>query len=111
MAEEFLSEEYDSRPVFAFGDYELDTQRYQLRRNTMLVEVEPKVFDLLIYLVHHRQRTVSREELLAQLWPGQVISDAALNRCVARARKAIGDDGKTQTSHQNPAWPGLSLCR
>lgn len=81
---------------YMFGDYELDEHLYQLRRVGEVVEVEPKVFDLLVYLVQHQERVVSKDELLEQLWPGQVVSETALTQCIMAARKAVGDDGTRQ---------------
>ena len=82
--------------VYRFNDYELDTSRYGLTRNGEAIEVEPKVFDLLRYLIEHHDRMVSREELFEKLWTGQVVSDTSLSNQIKAARKAIGDDGKTQ---------------
>jgi DNA-binding response OmpR family regulator len=79
--------------VYAFGEFTLDDQLYQLRRAGEAVKVEPQVFKLLTYLIVHRDRVVSREELFEQLWPGQVVSEAALTYCMAKARKAVHDDG------------------
>jgi DNA-binding winged helix-turn-helix (wHTH) protein/tetratricopeptide (TPR) repeat protein len=82
--------------IYVFGDFELDDRLYGLHRAGQPIEVEPKVFDVLAYLLHSRDRTVSRDELIEQLWPGQVVSEAALTQCVARARKALQDDGMKQ---------------
>lgn len=81
---------------YTFGDYELDEQLYQLRRTGELVEIEPKVFDLLVYLIEHHDRVVSKDELLDKLWPDQVVSETALTQCIMAARKAVGDDGARQ---------------
>jgi len=81
---------------YVFGDCELDAHLYQLHRAGELVELEPKVFDLLVYLIQHHDRVVSKDELLGKLWPGQVVSEAALTQCVMAARKAVGDDGTRQ---------------
>jgi DNA-binding winged helix-turn-helix (wHTH) protein len=82
--------------VYVFGECELDDQLYQLRRRGKVVELEPKVFDFLAYLICQRDRVVSRNELMEQLWPGQIVSEAALTHCVAKARKAVQDDGSQQ---------------
>lgn len=79
-----------------FSGCELDVWNYVLRREGALVKVEPKVFEVLAYLARHRDRFVSREELFTQLWPDNIVSDAALTRCIAEARKAVGDDGTRQ---------------
>ena len=82
--------------LYAFGDYELDMQRYELRCAGTLLKIEPQVFDVLVYLVQHRDRTVTRQELLEHLWPEQYISDAVLSYCIMAARKAVGDSGRVQ---------------
>lgn len=84
--------------IFSFHPFELDEERRELRRNGDLVEVQPKVLDLLIFLVQHRGRVVSRNEALDAVWPGVFISDDALFRAVSRAREAVGDDGKRQVA-------------
>ena len=82
--------------VYIFQDCELDDRSYVLRRSRMPVKVEPKVFEVLVYLIHNRDRFVSRDELFTQIWPNHAVSDAALTRCIAEARKAVGDDGTQQ---------------
>jgi DNA-binding winged helix-turn-helix (wHTH) protein len=82
--------------IFAFGDFELDESLYQLRRKGEVVRLEPKVFDVLAYLVRRRERVVPKDELLAQLWPGEFVSDTVLPRCITAARKAVGDDPAAQ---------------
>ena len=82
--------------LYRFDECELDDRLYQLRRNGARVEIEPKAFDLLVYLLHQRDQIVAKDELLDKLWPGTVVSEAALTRCIARAREAIGDNGEQQ---------------
>jgi DNA-binding winged helix-turn-helix (wHTH) protein len=84
--------------LYAFGEYELDAQLYELRHAGTLLKIEPQVFNVLAYLIQHRDRTVPRQELLEQLWPDQYISDAVLSYCIMAARRAIGDSGRTQRS-------------
>src|SRR5262249_8556250 len=89
----------DSNPtaaVWTFGDLVLDVGRRELLRCGRPVAVEPKVFDLLAYLVRFRHRVVGRDELLDALWPEEHVSDAALSYSVKAARKAVGDDGAAQ---------------
>jgi class 3 adenylate cyclase/DNA-binding winged helix-turn-helix (wHTH) protein/tetratricopeptide (TPR) repeat protein len=82
--------------LYVFEGYTLDTRRYELRRGGMQVPVEPQVLNVLMYLVQHRDRVVSRAELFEHLWPEQYVSDAALERCIAAVRRAIGDSGRVQ---------------
>jgi DNA-binding winged helix-turn-helix (wHTH) protein len=86
----------ETRRRYAFGDYILDATRYELRRAGVLIPVAPRAFDLLAYLVQHAGQTVPKEELFAQLWATQFVTDSALTYCVTAVRKAIGDSGRGQ---------------
>lgn len=81
---------------YVFGDYMLDTQRYELHRAGVPIRVWPKVFDVLAYLIVHRDRLVSKQELLEHFWPQQVVGEAALNSCIKAVRRAAGDIGQEQ---------------
>ena len=82
--------------IYTFGDYELDTTLYELRAAGAPCPLEPRVFNVLAYLVQHRAHVVTREELLDHLWPGLRISDTLLNNYIMEARKAVGDSGQVQ---------------
>ena len=79
-----------------FADCVLDLERFELRRNAEIVEIEPKVLGLLTYLAHRPGKLVTRDELFAEGWPGVRVSDSALSRVVKEARRAVGDDGTSQ---------------
>lgn len=81
---------------YLFEDCALDTDRRELRRGTGLVSVEPQVFDLLVHLIRHRDRVVSKDDLLAAVWNGRIVSESALFNRINAARQAIGDDGDQQ---------------
>ena len=81
---------------YQFGSCELDTERVELRNSNELVAVEPQVYAVLLYLLRHSQRVISRDELLTELWRGRFVSDATLANCIKQARRAIGDDGEQQ---------------
>jgi TolB-like protein/Tfp pilus assembly protein PilF len=83
--------------IFRFGAYEVDLVRQELRHAGASVPVEPQVFDVLAYLVRHRERIVSKSELFDTVWQGRLVSDAALNSRISAARRAIGDNGNEQT--------------
>jgi DNA-binding winged helix-turn-helix (wHTH) protein len=82
--------------IFRFGDYSLDTDRHELRRAGTELPVEPQVFDLLAILIRNRERVVSKEELLAAIWGGRLVSDSTMNSRINLARNAIGDSGADQ---------------
>ncbi|RPI45599.1 MAG: transcriptional regulator, partial [Hyphomicrobiaceae bacterium] len=81
---------------YTFEDFALDTERRELRRGDAAVAVEPKVFDLLAYVVENRQRVVSRDDLVSNVWDGRIVSESAIARCINGARNAIGDSGEAQ---------------
>ncbi|HEY3629698.1 MAG TPA: winged helix-turn-helix domain-containing protein, partial [Jatrophihabitantaceae bacterium] len=82
--------------MYAFAGCELDPTRFELRRDGAPVRVEPQVFDVLVYLLAHRERVVSKAELLDAVWGERFVSDSALTSRLRAARRAIGDDGTTQ---------------
>jgi adenylate cyclase len=81
---------------FLFGDYVLDTERRELRRGPVLLSVEPQVFDLLLFLVRNRDRVVGKDDLLASVWGGRIVSESTLASRINAARRAIGDTGEQQ---------------
>ena len=82
--------------LYLFENYALDTGRRELRRGPDLVPLEPQVFDLLAYLIQHRERVVSKDDLLATIWEGRIVSETALTSRISSVRCAIGDDGQQQ---------------
>jgi TolB-like protein len=81
---------------FAFGDHVFDIERRELRRGGEPVVLEPQVFDLLAYLVVNRDRVVSRDDLIAGVWDGRVVSDSAITTRLNAVRRAVGDSGAAQ---------------
>src|SRR5207342_3013608 len=92
---------------FLFGDHTLDADRRELRRGAEPIAVEPQVFDLLIYLVENRDRVVSKDDLIASIWGGRVVSDSTLTSRINAARKAVGDSGDNQKLIRTIARKGL----
>ena len=82
--------------IYQFDEFVIDTQNYQLSNNGATVDVEPKVFDLLSYLIVNRSKLVTRDELFDNIWKGQIVSDTSLSNQIKAARKAIGDSGHSQ---------------
>jgi DNA-binding winged helix-turn-helix (wHTH) protein/tetratricopeptide (TPR) repeat protein len=75
---------------YAFDDFELDTEAYELLRGGKRVKVQPKVLQLIRYLVQNHGRFVSKEEILAALWPSEHVTESSLFVCVRAARIALG---------------------
>ena len=82
--------------MFRFEDFELDTDRYELQRSGVSIKLEPQVFDVLAFLVTNGHRTISKEELLDNVWGDRFVSESALTSRIKSARKAIDDDGHQQ---------------
>ena len=80
----------------AFADLVLDVDRRELTRDGIAVAMEPQVFDLLVYLVRHRDRVVTKDELLASVWGGRIVSESTMAARLNAVRKAIGDAGDQQ---------------
>jgi len=74
---------------YFFGDYVLDTQRYELQPAGAPVKLRRKVFQVLAYLLSHGDQVVSKQELLEHVWPDQFVGDEALKSCVKDLRQAL----------------------
>ena len=81
---------------YLFEDYELDSGRRELYRDTSVVALAPQTFDFLDYLIRNRERVVCKDELITAIWKGRCVSDAALTTRLNAARSAIGDSGEKQ---------------
>lgn len=82
--------------IYRFGPFELDLATVELRANGNPCPIEPQVFALLAFLVEHRDRLVSKDEIVEKVWDGRVVSDSAISSRIKSARQALGDDGKSQ---------------
>ena len=82
--------------IYGFEDYLLDPDRRELRRGVDLVGLEPLVFDLLQYLIRNRDRVASKDDLIASVWRGRIVSESTLTSRMNAARHAVGDSGQHQ---------------
>jgi DNA-binding winged helix-turn-helix (wHTH) protein len=78
--------------LYRFGDFELDEERFELRSAGVKVPVQPKVLDVISYLVRMRDRVVLKRELLDAVWADVVVSEASISRVIVEARRALGDE-------------------
>ncbi len=83
---------------YRFGEYVLDLATRELRLRNQAVALPARVFECLICLIEHRDRAVSRDELVQAVFGRADVSDAQLAQIVLRARRAVGDDGHEQHS-------------
>jgi TolB-like protein len=82
--------------LYLFEDFALDGERRELSRGGRSISVQPQVFDLLEYLIRNRARVVSKDDLIADIWAGRIVSESALTSRINAARTAIGDSGEEQ---------------
>lgn len=82
--------------MYQCNEFTIDLQRFELRCRGEIRRVEPRVFDLIRYLIENRGRVVSKDELLDAVWKGRIVSESTLNSCINAARRALADSGRTQ---------------
>jgi TolB-like protein/cytochrome c-type biogenesis protein CcmH/NrfG len=92
---------------FLFADYILDTDRRELRCGPDSIALEPQALDLLIYLIENNNRVVTKDDLIASIWGGRIVSDTTLTSRIYAARRAIGDSGRNQTLIRTVTRKGL----
>lgn len=81
---------------YCFDQFELDTNLFELSSEGKQIPLEPQVYNVLAYLLEHRDRIISKQELLDKLWDGRIVTEASLNTCIKAARKAVNDNGQDQ---------------
>lgn len=79
-----------------FAEFVIDVRTVELRRDGLLVKVEPQVFDLIVFLASNPGRVLSKDDIVRGVWNGRAISDSAISTRINAARRALGDDGTTQ---------------
>jgi DNA-binding winged helix-turn-helix (wHTH) protein/Tfp pilus assembly protein PilF len=77
--------------VFRFAEFTLDSVERQLVRNGAAIALAPKAFDLLIALVRSAGRLVTKDQLLAQVWPDVSVEEGIISVQISALRKALGD--------------------
>jgi TolB-like protein len=103
----FLLPNLAARVIYEFEQYRLDIARRELRRAGELVDVEPQIFDLLQFLIANRERVVTKDDLIASVWNGRIVSESTLSSCITTARQAIGDSGDQQRLVRTFARKGI----
>jgi len=86
------------RVLSRFGPFELDHTGHELRRAGTLVDLPASAFDCLAFLVRHRDRPVTRDEIILAVWGRPDVSETLLGQTIARLRRELGDTGSDQHS-------------
>jgi DNA-binding response OmpR family regulator len=94
--------------LYRFADFVLDMERRELRRRPQLVAVTPQAFDLLEYLIINRDRVVSREDLIAAIWEGRIVSETALSTRMSMCHRRPSSGA---APHPYPAPQGRAFHR
>ncbi len=81
--------------LFRFDDFELDVRRRELYRGDEIIALQPKVFEMLVYLLRNTDRVVSKSELLDEVWRGTLVTDNVLAQAASALRKALGDSSRS----------------
>ena len=84
--------------IYHVGPYRIDCDTYEVMRDGEVIATEPQVFEVLVFLIENRQRVVTRDDLVEAIWKGRHVSDAAISSRISSARKAVGDDGRSQAA-------------
>ncbi|MGI9219943.1 MAG: winged helix-turn-helix domain-containing protein [Woeseiaceae bacterium] len=83
---------------YRFGNCRLVVPSREIWRDDELIAAEPKVFDLLLFLIRNRDRAVDKNELQDEVWSGTIVTEASVTRCIMKARRAIGSDAEAITT-------------
>jgi DNA-binding winged helix-turn-helix (wHTH) protein/pimeloyl-ACP methyl ester carboxylesterase len=93
--------------LFLFESFVLDVGRRELRRKGEVVPVEPQVFDLLVFLLRNRDRVVSKDDLIAGVWNGRIVSESTISTRINAVRRALDDSGEDQRLIRTAARKGI----
>ena len=96
--------------IYRFDGFSIDDTSFEIRRGDRLLEAQPQVIELLIMLIEHRDRVVTRDEIFATVWKGRVVSDTALSSRIKDVRKLLGDDGTRQLYIRTLHGRGFRFC-
>lgn len=94
---------------YCFDQFEIDADRYELRREGAVQAVEPLVFDLVLFLTRNANRVVTRDEVVEAVWQGRAVSEATISSAVKSARRALGDSGDNQSYIRTVRGRGFEL--
>src|ERR1700730_4481668 len=100
-----------SSDVYEFGEFKLDPWRRVLYRDDDYVALTPKVFDTLLALVEEGGRVVTKEDLLARVWPDTIVEEGSLTNTISSLRKVLGADSIATVSKRGYRFAdSIRLC-
>lgn len=82
---------------YRFGAFAVDTEKLELTSAGEPIAVQPQVFSLLVFLMENCDRVISKDEIIENVWAGRIVGDGTLNARINALRRALGDDGNTQS--------------
>ena len=80
--------------IYQFDDVSVDLEKFEVIKADSRVRLEPKAFEVLVFLIENRRRLVEKKELLDAVWKDAFVTENAMTRVIAQLRKALGDDSK-----------------
>jgi DNA-binding winged helix-turn-helix (wHTH) protein len=92
---------------YVLGDLEIDEDSFELRRSGHSLPIEPRVLEFILYLIRHRPRLITKDELLEAVWQRSFVVESAITRCACLARKALGNPSLIRTVRgRGYSWTG-----
>src|SRR5215471_19997832 len=80
--------------IYQFFDVRVDLNSFKVFKGDSAVHLEPKAFEVLVFLIENRGRLIGKQELLDAVWKEAFVTENAMTRVIAQLRKALGDDSK-----------------
>ena len=100
-----------SSTVYTFADVLVEPHHFRIQKSGQPQTIEPRAFDVLMFLIEHRDRVVEKQELFDEIWKQSFVTDSALAQEIKNIRRAIGDDGKSPRSSRQFASTAIGLLR
>src|SRR5689334_15493622 len=81
-------------PIYQFDDVQVDLGTFRVLKAGAVLALEPKAFEVLVYLIQNRERLIEKNELIDAVWKETFVTPNAMTRVIGQLRKALGDDAK-----------------
>jgi Tol biopolymer transport system component/DNA-binding winged helix-turn-helix (wHTH) protein len=80
--------------IYQFDDVQVEPRAFRVVKAGQAVPLEPKAFEVLVFLINHRERVIEKDELLSAVWKDTFVTPNAMTRVIAQLRKRLGDDAR-----------------